>query len=354
MSGEPLLLSRRKSILANIVLVAAGFALPVAGAEIVLRMFDPPPDTPGLWVEADNAAIGALGKPGASGVYGGVEVRFNAQGLRERELVVDKVPGVRRIIALGDSITFGHGVRADDAYPRVVETRLNEALSQQTVEVLNFGIPGYNTLNALAQFQEFGLALQPDVVVLGFLYNDVLMPSRSGDAASSQAPGGAMRMLNDTLGGIKRNSRLAQRLSPFIADTIRRAGGQTVGQVGSFKYRYVDGDPDWLAVQAALREFRALGEQHGFEFVIMIIPAMANMADGAYPLTEYHQAVAAFAASEGIAHLDLLPAFWGLDAREFWITPTDGHPNAEGQSIIADALAGYLQRSGAFGTDVVH
>jgi len=55
---------------------------------------------------------------------------------------------------------------------------------------------------------------------------------------------------------------------------------------------------------------------------------MAKFSDATYPIKEYHQAVAAFCHSNGIKVLDLLPAFWGGDGTQYWISATDGHPNA--------------------------
>ncbi|PYN46515.1 MAG: hypothetical protein DME00_18910 [Candidatus Rokuibacteriota bacterium] len=49
-----------------------------------------------------------------------------------------------------------------------------------------------------------------------------------------------------------------------------------------------------------------------------------------------------FCRAQSITCLDLLTAFWGLDGTKFWISPTDGHPDARGHRIIAEALARFL------------
>jgi lysophospholipase L1-like esterase len=74
----------------------------------------------------------------------------------------------------------------------------------------------------------------------------------------------------------------------------------------------------------------------------MIIPAMTRFTDAVYPIKEYHQAVARFCAENGIMWLDLLPALWGRGGSGMWISATDGHPNARGQRVIAEALAAFL------------
>jgi len=51
-----------------------------------------------------------------------------------------------------------------------------------------------------------------------------------------------------------------------------------------------------------------------------------------------HARVAAAAAEAGSRTLDLLPAFAGRDARALRV-PGDGHPNAEGQRLLGEAIA---------------
>ena len=77
-------------------------------------------------------------------------------------------------------------------------------------------------------------------------------------------------------------------------------------------------------------------------FVVVVIPAMAKFTESAYPIKRYHNAMLAFCQTHAITCLDLLPSFWGLDGTQFWISPTDGHPDAQGHRIMAEALAKFL------------
>ncbi|MFO0983172.1 MAG: hypothetical protein U1E76_15815 [Planctomycetota bacterium] len=70
-------------------------------------------------------------------------VRRNTQGFRDREFT-PKRPGSVRILAVGDSFTFGDSiVDVADTWPRVLEQRLRSA--GRDVEVLNLGWSGTNT-----------------------------------------------------------------------------------------------------------------------------------------------------------------------------------------------------------------
>src|SRR5512134_166244 len=68
---------------------------------------------------------------------------INADGFRDREFPVER-GAAARIVALGDSVTFGWGVPAEDAWPKQLE-RLLAADGGPDPEVLNLGVGGYNT-----------------------------------------------------------------------------------------------------------------------------------------------------------------------------------------------------------------
>ena len=42
---------------------------------------------------------------------------FNRDGLRDRRHAAETPEGVERIVFLGDSVTFGHGIDSSEAYP---------------------------------------------------------------------------------------------------------------------------------------------------------------------------------------------------------------------------------------------
>lgn len=331
--------------LINLAVMAVAALVPCLIAEGGLRLMAPPADTSDLWRKVGTAAEWS-GQPNGHGKHAGVPVAFNGFGLRDAERSPLPAPGTVRVLALGDSVTFGMGVAQDQTFPRQTE-RLLSAARGAPVEVLNMGMPGYNTLHELAQLRELGLSLQPKVVVVGFLYNDIeLSSAQKGEGAVQEQEKSFTREAKSAVNAswlwLKQHSLFAAWLSPRLGNALRPLGVKGFGQVGEIKDQYVDSNPNWRRMQEALLEMKRLTAERNIELVVMIIPAMAKFSDATYPIKEYHQAVAAFCHRNGIKVLDLLPAFWGGDGTQYWISATDGHPNAEGQKIIAQALAGYL------------
>jgi len=103
-----------------------------------------------------------------------VRVRTNAAGFRGGPLPGAKPAGVYRIVVLGDSFTFGFGVRERQAWPARLAALLNARTGGASrVEVVNLGVPGTGPRDYLWHLAHTGLALQPDLVVIGFFANDV-------------------------------------------------------------------------------------------------------------------------------------------------------------------------------------
>jgi hypothetical protein len=97
----------------------------------------------------------------------GAPVHSNSAGMRgRREYPLGRVPG-RRVVALGDSFTFGQCVGDDETFLARLEQKLAPA------EVLNLAVHGYGHDQMLLRLREQGLAYKPDWILLGFFNADV-------------------------------------------------------------------------------------------------------------------------------------------------------------------------------------
>ncbi len=84
-----------------------------------------------------------------------------------------KTPGVFRVVFVGDSWTYGLGVRAAESFPEVFARLANEHGGLEApVEAWTLALPGYNLLNSLAALEYFFERLQPDAVVVCPSSND--------------------------------------------------------------------------------------------------------------------------------------------------------------------------------------
>jgi hypothetical protein len=102
------------------------------------------------------------------GTYEGksVIVRTNEDGLRTKYSRVEFLQHKNRIAILGDSFTFGLGVRQEFTFPEVTEKMLKSRLKQDNIAVLNAGVISYSPLLEDLLFSGCVRNYKPTVVML--------------------------------------------------------------------------------------------------------------------------------------------------------------------------------------------
>lgn len=98
--------------------------------------------------------------------------RTNAFGLRDRDFDLNAPHNVIRILAIGDSFTYGWGVGDAEAWPKQLETYLQNKIKGKRLEVINAGRPGYSPREYLMIAKELIPKFKPDIVLVGVVEGD--------------------------------------------------------------------------------------------------------------------------------------------------------------------------------------
>jgi len=113
-------------------------------------------------------------KKNIRGKFAGKPIMTNSWGYRDVEHAAYKERNTIRILALGDSVTFGHGITLRETYPKQLKRLMAKKLAVP-IEVINTAVPGYSTFQEYFDLER-GLAFQPDIVTIQFVLNDVAEP----------------------------------------------------------------------------------------------------------------------------------------------------------------------------------
>ena len=263
-------------------------------------------------------------EPGARLTY-----RINSLGFRGPETTRAKPAGVFRIVALGDSVLFGTGVRDEDVLASVLQRRL-EAVGRRC-EVLNLGVFGYDTFEESVLFRRVALGLEPDLALFVFVLND------------TNAVGGvAFEAFNET--GERSFLRRASVLWDHVAARLSRRAA--LAELALDYERGFEPDaPGWIRAQEALEKAHAVAEKRAIPLVLVLFPLLWQL-DSTHPFTAIHARVAETARSLGFHVLDLLPAFLGQDGPALWVHPANQHPNERAHALAAEAIERYLLAEG--------
>ena len=267
-----------------------------------------------------------------------VEFRYNSLFFRERELA-PKVPGVIRVVLLGDSFTEGQGVKEADTTARRLEALLN-ASGDRRWEVLNCARRGADFPSLHKMFEKV-LPFDPDLVVHAMVLND---PERSQEFEARRGP------LDDWILDRRRllagpasphPSAFRPRLADFVGDRVRawRVGRETTRW-------YLDlygpaNQQGWARTQDDMRDMDHRMRERGGRFLVASWPLLVDL--DAYPFAPADETIARFCAEAGIPRVDLRVALQGHAAASLWVHPVDHHPNEIAHRLAAEALVGPIR-----------
>ena len=102
----------------------------------------------------------------------GNRLALSEKGYRGPDFSIPKPKGTVRIVIYGGSAAFDIGAPEGEDWPRQVETRLRDA-GFENAEVVNAGVPGLASADAVGRLLTEGWLLEPDVVLLYNTWNDI-------------------------------------------------------------------------------------------------------------------------------------------------------------------------------------
>jgi hypothetical protein len=281
---------------------------------------------------------------------GCVENRMNSAAIRDREEVAQPKPeGQRRILCLGDSFTFGWGVKFEDCWTQLVERELRKADDQ--VRTVNCGASGSMYVDEYVRALEHRLhRLGPDAVVITLCLND-LIPSSHSLAHQEASP------------WLLRKSRLLRSLfqryaleSALRIDPSRDLVGELLALDEMHYPLFARPEPPYSVGRAtlwpgggpqrALLHARDWCAERKLGFGVVIWPYFQGLGESEhYPFERLHRMVGDYCGEHGIPFLDLLPTFRGKVGltSELWVSPADYHGNERAQAIAAPPLTDFLE-----------
>jgi hypothetical protein len=127
----------------------------------------------------------------------GFRVNTGPQRLRGGDFSPKPAPGVTRILALGDSTTFGWGVEDHESWPARLQARLDER--GLAVEVLNAGVPS----QGVAGMAAYLMAVGAELGLHGVIFSRRPDPQHPGEYRE------ALRRCRDALPGLRTMVALA-------------------------------------------------------------------------------------------------------------------------------------------------
>ncbi len=272
-------------------------------------------------------------------------ITINSLGFRGEPFELRKREGTIRVLCLGDSYTFGDYVHDEETFPAALQADLRRRLAGRPVEVINAGVNGYTIVDEAAFAEEKGFALEPDLIVVGFVLNDLADLTRKISTRENQRIE-AERMSGSFLAPVKRYLRQTATynwLFKLKARAMARAGADPTLQAVPLWHllRPPFGEETEALFARYAEELGRLAQMarhRNVPLVLAIFPFYEQVARGA-PV-EAQARIGEIATEAGVPSIDLLPAFLakGAEAGGLFLMPRNHHPSAEGYRVAAQVV----------------
>lgn len=307
---------------------------------------------------------------------------LNSKGYRNKEFDIQKPKETKRILVIGDSMTFGWGLPDKDTYPFILEDILKREKGEK-VEVINAGYQGGLSIDGYYVYlKNEGLSLSPDIVILGFTnFNDISdlagtvwektdsrgLPEKVASCCH-MADG---RILRNKITNFKyslpllRESHFYLFIVDFLQKNFNFPKDQNLISTPGERELGCDLDPSCFRLlepyekkaQDLLRETNKMVKEAGRRFIVALFPIDLQLYKESF--TKYqkyqmkwfpkegqedfiNQKMADFLKKEEIEYVDLYNTFAQSKERGYPFFPIDAHFNSIGTRIVAEELAKYL------------
>lgn len=343
----------RRPLFEKLTLSLVVIALPLAWLEIGLRPFVPPHEkTTTIFIKDD--ALGWKLRPNATDEWGGVTVHINERGFRGPVVPYERTGDARRVLYLGDSVTFGYTIaRWEDTWPFLLADSLR-ARDAMPVETVNLAVEGYSQWQEFYLLENEGIKYAPDLVVVGFVLNDVTEMFHLARFGGSDEGFQLRHAYTSRVEKLLSKSALVYELQNVIREVkARRRLGEDL-RLGAIRQEQLEVEtlmksPDQANVRAAwdvaLADLQRIANwcaAREIPMLLVVFPFTVQLDDPA-GLGAPQRVLDAYARQHAITSVDLLPLL-AQHSRDTQTPPSrlfvdHDHLSAEGHRVVAGLLA---------------
>lgn len=303
----------------------------------------------GAYLFAPNARLKLVYDSNPRGYFdsdNSVEMKINALGFRGPLPASPKKQGTLRILGLGDSITFGEGVKFEDTFLHQIQNILNQD-AHRSVEILNLGAGGFSIADEITVFEKKWLptfADSIDLVLVTFYINDAIKGidewgNVTGHNFETKKPKTVMDwcMTCELIENIIWVRKMGKRYEHFLGGPLleRPKWFLKEGPYATSQY--------WIYAEEKLARLKELSQKHHFDVAVIIFPDLYRL-NSKHPFLAVYDFVEETCKSYDIQVFDLFDAFArsGYKEEGLWVHPIDHHPNEIAHKIAAQQISRFL------------
>lgn len=272
------------------------------------------------------------------------QYRHNSYGFRDIEYdTINRNDKKFIILGLGDSFTYGVGAKFEETYLYLLEQKLNSRKQNDPIiQIIKAGIPRYFPEMQRILFEKFAPVFKPDLVIVGFLPNDIIdtyygidnfiVEWKSGYLITKEAQKfGSIGLY------LYRNSHLFRIIIQFYIQALK--SDNVIVKTDEI---YIDNgyyEKEWQAIEKEYKKIIQIADGLGAKTLIVHIPQRINWNERHFYISSRFEK---FVSRNGAHFVDTLPGIISASKNKTLYYKKDGHCTPEGYKIIAYTIYDYL------------
>lgn len=308
---------KRKSTIQHILIVISVIIFFLAISEIILRIT--------ISEETPRYGFG----PGYL-EFNKKYVHLNNEGFRDGDYSTQKDRNVCRIAGIGDSVTFGVGVKeVNKTYIKELELLLNQKKNIR-YETITFAKPGLNTKDEIGILYEHVLKYNPDVIILGYQLGDFSDIENLIECGRKEY---TLPLFGFWLRNVSYLYYFVEIRTNKLIEMMRSENcnyGDYLDYVykseknREYNFKYFD-------------EISKACKERNIDLIVVVFPVIYDLKN--YHFVEAHNFVKEAGFRYNFTVVDVLPYWQNYVAKDIMVNPYDDHhPNELGHKLAAQAL----------------
>ncbi len=256
----------------------------------------------------------------------------NSLGFVDEEWKVNKKPGEKTIIALGDSFTEGDGAPYDSSYVALLREKLNSR--NDSFYVMNAGICGSDPFNNFVILRDLLMVYEPDYVIQVLSSHDLITDIILRGGMERFREDGTVKHYSapwwEPVYAISYSSRIFFNAAGY--DELLRRGEITNEEEAKLNEQVIE----------LFRMYARFCRENNIKLFVSLRPDKFEIESNNYSF-DFSLIQNELMKNENIIYFDLLPDYLEyIEQRKtqpadyFWVH--DGHHNSNGYQMMADAI----------------
>lgn len=282
------------------------------------------------------------------------KVTTNSYGYRDYEFKQKKA-NAYRILAVGDSFTFGHGIESNDkTYPKLLENYLQNypSLLGKKIEVFNIAAKGYSPDQEYRQIQKVISSLKPNMIIWnlsmpGDIYN-LLHEGKWPSPSLYDVKNNVLVPLDARFNWLYISKYIKSHVPPIIGNSyLFNMATYRISQIRSASRKPYLSDIDMIVwatqkINLEINGIQKLTKENNIQFVVVTLPypqQFLSQPDVSNLIHEY-DVIAKSAQQAGVLVIDMKQSILQKKSQSWkeLYFKTDYHPNQNGALFFAETV----------------